>query len=95
MSQCKQCGAPISFNTVMSSLSPYKLNCKSCKAPIKINTIAATIALLIALASAFFIYSEFKTMENFWLYVVLPLVIGLEVIFYLLIKANIVKVKTE
>lgn len=93
MSKCSKCGTSISFMSVLNTPNPLKLKCSGCKEPIHIDRISGAIAVLVILAVIIPALANYYGTENYWLMVVLPIVAAAEVVYFLLIKFGIVKIK--
>ena len=96
MSKCNSCDRNIPFMDVLKTPNPIKLRCGGCKEAISLEAksavLAGVILSLLALAVMFY-FKEIQPVDNFWIYVVLPAVLFIEVAYFSLIKSGMIKVK--
>lgn len=95
MSKCNQCGTSVSFVSVLNTVNPFKVKCSKCKEPIRIDKKSGGIAVSIILAIMVPILFVFYGSENYWLQVMLPVVMAAEIGYFLLIKKGIVKLHNK
>lgn len=95
MSKCSQCDTNISFMSVLNTINPFKVKCSGCKKPIYIDKVTGGVAILLLLVITTPFLVLFYGADNYWLYTVLPIFVASEVIYFTLIKFNIVKLKPE
>lgn len=93
MSKCHQCEAPVAFSAVLNTINPFKINCKQCKHAIILDKLSASIAVLVILVVSFLVLTYFDHIDNDLLYIAVPLALGVEVIYFVLIRAKLIKIK--
>ncbi|MBB1309972.1 hypothetical protein H5162_11100 [Pseudoalteromonas sp. SR41-8] len=93
MSKCNNCSASISFMAVLNTMNPLKVKCSNCKEPVRIDKVSGGIAALIISSIAVTILAMFYGSPNYWLKIVLPVVVAAEIGYFGLIKFGIVKIK--
>ena len=94
MSKCNQCSTAINFMSVLNTINPLKIKCSSCKEPILLQKKSALTAVILICAVIFPILTVFYNSPNYWVYIVLPTILGAELVYFLTIKFGIVKVAT-
>lgn len=95
MSKCSKCGTNISFMSVLNTMNPLKVKCSGCKKSIIIDKVSGSIAVFFTLAIIIPILVLFYGSDNYWVKIVLPVVAAAEVVYFVLIKFGVVKVKPD
>ncbi|ADZ92799.1 hypothetical protein [Marinomonas mediterranea] len=93
MSKCGSCQTPVSIKTVFSALTPFSLRCSQCKEPIKVDSITGGIAAVIILVAVLAVFVTQRGADNFWVGILLPTLIGAELLYFILIRAGLVRIK--
>lgn len=95
MSTCQECGAPIALSAVLNTVNPYKIKCKQCQKPILLDKLSASLAILFIFVALFFLISQSTTLKNHLVFFALPLALCVEVIYFILIRKSLVKIKSN
>lgn len=93
MSKCNKCETNISFMSVLNTPNPLKIKCSSCREAIHIDKVSGGIAVVLILAIAASVLIPSYGSENYWLKILLPVLVVTEVVYFSLIKFSIVKIK--